>query len=297
LEISPVSGHADTVIACLARIAEFLTPYCPDTPRLDAEVLLTHVLQTDRTGLYLAPYRLVSDREKSLLEKLLSRRIQGEPVSYLIGRKEFWSLRFKITPEVMIPRPQTETLVETALQIFPPESAPHILELGTGSGAIAVALATELPGASILATDISSQALSVARDNASAHGVTSISFLEGDLYKPLRDEKKTFDLIISNPPYISSADIPRLPGGIRDYEPHSALDGGSDGLDFYRRIIAGAHRFLKPGGWLLLEVGDKQSRDVSALISRTGHFSSPGTAKDLLGIERVVKAAKVLKPQ
>jgi release factor glutamine methyltransferase len=293
LEISPGSGHSDTVISCLARITEFLTPHCPDTPRLDAEVLLTHVLQTERTGLYLSPYRLVSEREKALLDELLSRRIQGEPVSYIIGRKEFWSLRFKVTQAVMIPRPQTETLVETALQIFPPESAPYILELGTGSGAIAVALAAELPGASILATDISSQALLVARENASAHGVTSIRFLQGDLYEPLLGKRKVFDLIISNPPYIPSDEIPRLPAGIRNYEPHDALDGGSDGLDCYRRITADVHRFLKPGGWLLLEVGDKQSKDVSAMISGTGHFSSPETVKDLLGIERVVKAAKI----
>ncbi|MFH0812678.1 MAG: peptide chain release factor N(5)-glutamine methyltransferase, partial [Pseudomonadota bacterium] len=215
---------------------------------------------------------------------------KGEPVAYIIGRKEFWSLTFKVNYAVMIPRPQTETLVEAALQLFPSDSSPSILEIGTGSGAIAIALATELPRASISATDISPEALSIARENASAHGITSIKFMEGNLYESLKMEGKIFDLIISNPPYILTDEIPRLPAGIRDYEPHLAIDGGLDGLEYYRKIIQEAHHYLKLGGYLLLEVGDKQSPDVCKIISKTGYFSPSETVKDLLGIERVVKA-------
>jgi release factor glutamine methyltransferase len=293
LEISPGSGHSDTVISLLTRIAEFLTPYCPDTPRLDAEVILAHVLRTDKTSLYLSPYRLVSDKEKALLEELLSRRIKGEPVSYIVGRKEFWSLRFRVSSPVMIPRPQTETLVETALQVFPTGSSPSILEIGTGSGAIAIALATEFPGTFIVATDISSQALSVARENASACGVASITFVQGCLYDPLHGGGRGFDLIISNPPYIPTGELSHLPAGIRDYEPRCAFDGGIDGLEFYRKIAGQAHQYLKPGGYLLLEVGDKQSADVCEIISLTGSYSPAETVKDLLGIERVVKASRL----
>ncbi|MBN2467996.1 MAG: peptide chain release factor N(5)-glutamine methyltransferase [Deltaproteobacteria bacterium] len=282
-----------TVLSLLNETTPSLSRYCPDTPRLDAEVILAHVLETDKTGLYLWPQRRVSQREYEQFQALICRRTQGEPVAYIVGRKEFWSLPFRVTEAVMIPRPQTETLAEAALEIFPPDASPRILEIGTGSGAISVALARELPRASLIATDISFEALSVARQNAAANGVTSIQFLHGDLFAPLEEGHDFFDLILSNPPYIPSGDITALPRGIRDYEPHIALDGGKDGLDHYRAIAETAHRYLKPGGGLLVEVGDTQSHAVCDILSHLPAFSAPATVKDLLSIERVVKAFRI----
>jgi|LQYC01.1.fsa_nt_gi protein-(glutamine-N5) methyltransferase, release factor-specific len=263
------------------------------TSRLDAEVLLAQVLKTDRKGLYLSLPNTISEQEKETLQYLLSRRINGEPVSYIIGRKEFWSLSFKVNPAVMIPRPETETLIEETLKIFSPGSSPSIVDIGTGSGAISIALATERPQASIITIDISFEALLVAKENASFNGVRSIQFINGNLYEPLKEGKKIFDLIVSNPPYIPTAEIPLLPPGIRDYEPYIAFDGGPDGLELYRKIIREAHHYLKRGGYLLLEVGKGQYQEVSEIISETKKFSLPEIIPDLSGIERVVKTHRI----
>jgi len=260
---------------------------------LDAEVLLAQVLKTDRKGLYLSLSNLISKQEKETFQGLITRRINGEPVSYIIGRKEFWSLSFKVNSAVMIPRPETETLVETALKIFSFCSMPAVLEIGTGSGAISIALATELPQASIIATDISFEALTVAKENASFHGVKSIQFIEGNLYEPLQGERKIFDLIISNPPYIPTNEISQLPPGIRDYEPHVAFDGEADGLGFYRKIIREAHHYLKSSGYLILEVGKDQSQEVAKIICETKKFSPPEIIPDLSGAERVIKTYRI----
>lgn len=260
---------------------------------MDAEVLLAEVLKIDRAGLFLAWERIVSEQEKEAFQNLIARRIKEEPVSYIIGRKEFWSLRFKVNQAVMVPRPDTETLVEETLKIFFPQSSPDILEIGPGSGAVSIALATELPRASIIAVDISREALAVARENATSHGVTAIRFIEGNLYEPFKKSGDLFDLIISNPPYIPTDAIPRLPAGIRDYEPHTALDGGPDGLAFYRTIVQKAPDYLKTGGYLLLEVGEGQSRDVAGIMAETKKFSSPEIIPDLAGIERVVKTYRM----
>jgi protein-(glutamine-N5) methyltransferase, release factor-specific len=260
---------------------------------LDAEILLAQVLKTDRKGLYLSPSNTVSEQEKETLQYLLSRRINGEPVSYIIGRKEFWSLSFKVNPAVMIPRPETETLIEETLKIFSPHSSPSFLEIGTGSGAISIALATEFSQASIIAIDISPEALSVAEENAFSHGVRSIRFIKGNLFEPLEGENKIFDLIISNPPYIPTNEIFQLPPGIRDYEPAVAFDGGPDGLTFYRAIVQKAPDYLKPGGYLLLEVGKEQGHDVAKIMIETNKFSPPEIIPDLAGIERIVKAYRI----
>lgn len=228
-----------------------------------------------------------------MFQNLITRRINGEPVSYIIGRKEFWSLPFKVNPAVMIPRPETETLVEVALKIFSPCSSPSILEIGTGSGAISITLATELPQASISAIDISPEALSAAKENAFSHGMRSIRFIEGNLFEPLEGERTPFDLIISNPPYIPTNEIPHLPPGIRDYEPAIAFDGGADGLTFYRAIVQKAPDYLKPGGYLLLEAGTGQGHDVAKIMVETKKFSLPEIIKDLSGIERVVKTYRI----
>ena len=293
MKINPITGNSHTVSSLLHEITENLSRHCPETPRLDAEVLVTHVLKTDKINLYLYPDNPVSDESRQHLNELISRREKGEPVAYLIGRKEFWSLTFKVSNAVMIPRPQTETLIEAALKIFSAEASPSVLELGTGSGAISIALSSELPRASIIAIDISPDALSIARQNASDNGIDSITFRQGNLYEPVKTEGICFDLIVSNPPYIPTDDIRLLPAGIRDYEPYLALDGGYDGLKYYRKIVEGALRYLKSGGFLLLEVGYKQSRDVCNVIAQTQGFSSPETVKDLLNIERVVKTYRV----
>lgn len=284
--------HPLTVISLLNQSAELLASCCPETPRLDAEVLLAHVLATDKVGLYLSSSIPVPSRVRAELQALLQRRLKGEPVSYLIGRKEFWSLPFRVGPAVMVPRPQTETVVEEALKLFPSASSPLILDIGTGSGAIAIALATELPQATIIATDISLDALAVARENATSNRVPTITFLQGDLFTPVKGSEAGFDLIVSNPPYIPHDAIASLPPGIRDYEPHLALDGGPDGLGCYRRIVADAPRYLKAGGWLLLEAGQGQSQALIELLSETAMFSTPETAQDLLHIDRVLKARR-----
>jgi release factor glutamine methyltransferase len=260
---------------------------------LDAEVLLAQVLQTDRKGLFLSYADIVPKEQQETFQNLLSRRIKGEPVSYIIGRKEFWSLTFKVNPAVMIPRPETETLIEETLKIFSTQSSPSILEIGTGSGAISIALATELSQASIIAIDISPEALSAAEENAFSHGVRSIRFIKGNLFEPLDGENKIFDLIISNPPYIPTDAIPHLPPGIRNYEPLIAFDGGADGLEVYRKIIREAHNHLKNGGHLLLEVGRGQYPVVSEIISENKKFSLPEIINDLSGIERVVKTYRI----
>lgn len=286
------SDHPLTVISLLRQTAELLASQCPETPRLDAEVLLAHVLAVDKVGLYLSFSSLVPPKARDRLEVLVQRRLKGEPVSYLIERKEFWSLAFKVGPAVMVPRPQTETLVEEAVNLISHLPSPKVLDIGTGSGAIAIALATEVPHATIIATDISDAALALARENATSNHVSTITFLHGDLFAPLEQTKATFDLIASNPPYIPHDAIALLPPGIRDYEPHLALDGGPDGLSCYRRIAAQAYRYLKPGGWLLLEVGEGQSQPVIKMLSQTGMYRTPDTAVDLLHIERVVKAQR-----
>jgi len=255
---------------------------------------LAHVLKTTKTGLYLSLHNYVIEQKRALLQELIERRSKGEPVAYLIGRKEFWSLTFEVSSAVMIPRPQTETLIDGAIKVFPAESSPSVFEIGTGSGAIAIALATELPRASIIATDVSSDALSLAEKNAASNGVrNSITFVEGDLFAAVKANQKSFDLIISNPPYIPTEEIPLLPPGIRDYEPRIALDGGFDGLEYYRQVVEQSHDYLKPGGCLILEVGNGQSQDVCTIISRTGGFSLPETLRDLSNIERVVKTFSV----
>ncbi|MBD3357352.1 MAG: peptide chain release factor N(5)-glutamine methyltransferase [Chitinivibrionales bacterium] len=274
----------------LTEIADHIAPHCPETPRLDAEVLLAEVLGTDKAGLYRSFHDLVPVFARNRLRELVQRRIKKEPISYILGRKEFWSLVFSVGPDVMVPRPDTEVLVEEALRAVPLETRCSILDIGTGSGAIAVALAKERPAAIITATDISASALETAKRNAALNHVTAITFRHGDLFDPVRDREHNFDLIVSNPPYIPTDETSRLPKGLRDYEPYSAFDGGPDGLALYRRIIREAPRYLKADGILMVEVGYDQSTAVSNLIREAGGFRPPETVRDLSGLERVVKA-------
>jgi release factor glutamine methyltransferase len=229
---------------------------------------------------------------------LIQRRISGEPLQYILGRQEFWSIDFKVDPRVLIPRPETELLVEQSLLILSENSfkrIPSVLEIGTGSGAIAIALAKEVRNIFLVATDISREALGLAKENAKSAGVRhQIKFVNGDLFGPLRSSKEEgpFDMILSNPPYIHHLEIQALAREVRDYEPVIALDGGEDGLEFYRRIIPEAPFYLREGGWLLLEVGQGQGPLISKLIEEEGDFLKPECIPDLSGIERVIKAQK-----
>ena len=222
-----------------------------------------------REDLYRNPEGGLPGPRAERFESLLSRRVRAEPMAYLTGSQEFWSLEFRVTPDVLIPRPETEHLVETVLNFLASRPGPcRVLEIGTGSGAIAVCLATECARVEVWATDVSAPALDVARENARRHGVERrIHWLRGDLLAPVRELPGDFDVLVSNPPYIPSGEIPRLQGDVRDWEPALALDGGADGMDFYRRIVRDGVCRLREGGLLAVEIGAEQGDEVFAPVS------------------------------
>jgi release factor glutamine methyltransferase len=222
---------------------------------------------------------------------LIRRRLEGCPVAYLVGRKEFFSLRFEVNPSVLIPRPDTECVVIECLRLAKGMREPRILDVGTGSGAIAVTLAKQHSGARVIATDSSADALAVAKRNAEKHGVSErIRFVQGDLLVPFPPEEQ-FDLIVSNPPYIRHDDIPALPVGVRDYEPHAALDGGPDGFDIFDRLIDQARSHLSPDGWLILEIGSPQEADARRRLVARG-YAVGKTILDGSGHPRVLVARR-----
>ncbi len=287
-----------TVLELLNRSTSTLKNHQIENPRLNAELLLAHSLNLDREGLYRHLPSQPKEREKEVLEKLIQRRISGEPLQYLLARQEFWSIDLKVDPRVFIPRPETELLVEQGLLILSEISfkrTPSILEIGTGSGAIVIALARERKPLFLVATDISREALGLAQENAKLVGVQDqINFVNGDLFGPFcfSKENKLFDLILSNPPYLIRPEIGSLAKEVKEHEPIIALDGGEDGLECYRHLISQAPFYLREGGWLLLEIGEGQGSRVFELIEEEGSFSKPDCILDLSGIERVVKAQK-----
>jgi release factor glutamine methyltransferase len=267
------------------------------TPRLDAEVLLAEALATDRVALYTHFDQPLQPDELARFKELIRRRLRREPVAYILGKREFWSLPLRVTPDVLIPRPETETLVAEALKILTPAEGKdfHILEIGTGSGAISIALARELPATKVVATDLSPKALAVAEENALRSGVRErIRFLQGDLFHPL-EKGETFNLIVTNPPYIPRGQFPSLLPEVRDYEPKVALDGGKDGLDFFRRVLPAVDEYLLPGGWFLAEMGAGQDPQILKIAEKNPDLDSFTFAKDLGGINRVFKARKRVK--
>ena len=273
-----------------------------ENPRLNAELLLARSLNLSREGLYRNLHGQLKEKERETLEGMIQRRISGEPLQYILEKQEFWSIDLKVDPRVLIPRPETELLVEQSLLILSENSfwgVPSILEIGTGSGAIAIALAKEVKDIFLIATDISRDALVLARENAKSAGIQDqIKFVNGDLFGPLHPskEKKPFDFILSNPPYIIRHEIGSLAKEVREYEPTIALDGGEDGLEFYRHLISQAPFYLREGGWLLLEIGQNQREMVSKLIEGEGTFLKSECVPDLSGFERVVKAQKNKRP-
>jgi len=284
-----------TVLEALNWATDYLREHRIEHPRLNAELLLAHSMGLSKEQLYIRLHDLMEKEKEERWEAFVRRRASGEPLQYILGRQEFWSIDLKVDPRVLIPRPETEHLVEEALAILTKISSqkiPSVLELGTGSGAIAIALTKELPGLYMTATDLSIEALEVARENAKRAGVSHpIGFVRGDLLSPFR-QGEVFDLILSNPPYLSEAEIESLSREIREYEPMMALLGGRDGLEFYKRVIPQIPSYLKKGGWLLLEVGHTQARRVFELIEQVSSFGELGTVRDLAGIERVVKAKR-----
>jgi release factor glutamine methyltransferase len=277
----------------LHRTTRDLTAGGSPSPRLDAEVLLMRFLGMDRLQFCMQPERELSQEEAAGFAGWVARRSLGEPVAYILGEKEFWSLRFEVGREVLIPRPETECLIEEALRFCrPPGEGLRVLDIGTGSGAIGVVLARELPAARVVATDISPGALAVARRNVTAHGVAGrMEFFQGDLFAAVAGE---FDIICSNPPYIPEGVYDLLPAGIRDFEPRGALVAGTDGLDFYRRIIREGLNRLKTGGRIFLEIGEGQRNRVDALFRDDGGYDDIAFRKDYGGIDRVASARKIL---
>lgn len=251
--------------------------------RHEAELLLLHVLGRERGWLFAHATDLLDPATAEAFAALLQRRIAGEPVAYLLGRRGFWTLDLAVSPATLIPRPETERLVELALERLPEGMPLRIADLGTGSGAIALALASERPLAQIVATDMSADALAVAAGNARQHGLANVAFRQGSWHAPLAEER--FDLIASNPPYIASDD-PHLAQGDLRFEPATALASGHDGLDDIRLIIAGAPAHLQPGGWLLMEHGWDQGEAIRALLEGAG-FVEVETALDLEQRDRV----------
>jgi release factor glutamine methyltransferase len=294
-----MSGAADSVVlappmsVAQARgaVADRLHGHGFDTPDLDARLLVGHALGLDHTALTVASARALTPAEAERLDAVVARRLSHEPVARIRGSKEFWSLPLAVTPDVLVPRPETETVVEAALAIVTRGRALRIADLGTGSGAILLALLSELPAACGIGTDRSEPALAVARRNADDLGLADrATFVACHFADAIAG---TCDLVVANPPYIPSDDIATLAPDVRDYDPRLALDGGRDGLAAYRAIAADATRVLAPGGWLAVEIGIGQAEAVTALLARHGLTVPPEPRRDLAGHPRVVMGQRV----
>lgn len=305
----------------VGRIIDWTTAHLKkhgsDTPRLDAEILLAHARKCPRIRLYVDYAVALTDGERAMMRDLVRRRAQAEPVAYLVGHREFFGLDFRVTSDVLIPRPETETLVlelltearkrgarsleggmegANAVLSDSASSTSHsklrILDVGTGSGCIAIACAVNLPESSLTAIDISPAALEVARENARTHGVENrVRFLNGDLFASLASDE-LFDFIASNPPYVADGEMETLPADIRQHEPHLALKAGVRGLDVIERLIADAPRYLSPGGTLLVEFSPEQAPAVSELLEKTGRFEPARIVKDPAGLLRLAVAKR-----
>lgn len=270
--------------ATLSAAAEML--HTLPEARRDAELLLLHVLGRDRAWLITHSDEILTAAQAAKYQGWLARRAAQEPVQYIVGEQEFWGLRLRVTADVLIPRPETEHLVEAALELLPEGEAVRVADIGTGSGAIAIALAVSRPQAQVTALDLSAAALQIARENTAAHAVAGrVRFLESDLLAAVRGER--FAMIVSNPPYVPGGED--LEPQVRDFEPHTALFAGVEGLDVYRRLIPEAAEALEPGGWLLMEIGHGQRAALAELMRA---WEDVSFVDDLQGIPRVVMGRK-----
>ena len=254
---------------------------------LDSQTLLAAALGKDRTYLIINFSEQLTSEALEKYQALINRRTTGEPLQYITGRQEFFGLEFMVTPDVLIPRPETELLVEETLRLAQGINQPLIIDVGTGSGCIAIALAREIEAAKVIATDISGGALRVAQSNAQKHELQNqLEFIESDLFSGIEAGTKA-DLIVSNPPYIAAKEMPGLQREVRDWEPKTALTDFGDGLEFYRRLLHEAPAYLKPGGYFICEMGYDQSGKIQALVDRKV-WSQPNILSDLQGIARIM---------
>lgn len=285
-------GYVHTVECELERAFKLFIEAEIDSPQLDAEVLMSYALARPRIYIISHPERQLTPEELSVYRNGVERRVNREPLPYITGEKEFWGLSFEVGPNVLVPRPETETLVEVALSCIDDPNA-LIADIGAGSGCIAVALAVELPDAVIYATELSHETAEMAHRNASRHEVQlRVDILEGNLLDPLPEEVKgKLDTVVSNPPYIPSHEIDELQPEVARYEPRGALDGGSDGMKYLRLILDTARDYLKPGGWVHMEMGFGQAAALIEYATSIGYVEAH-TTKDLAGIERVLSAKK-----
>ncbi len=282
---------AQTLSERLSRLRQELQRLPQSEPRIEAEILLCQVLERPRSHLFCWPDAPFDPALERKLQQLLRRRLRGEPIAHITGQREFWSLPLQVTRDTLIPRPETELLVELALERIPRDRPCRVIDLGTGSGAIALAIASERPMAQISASDRSPECLQVAQGNARQLGLNQITFICSDWFAAVNG---LFDLILSNPPYIPERD-PHLQRGDLPWEPCAALASGADGLDAIRQITAQAPHHLTDRGWLLLEHGYDQAPSVRQLLSRSG-FSQVQSWRDLAGIERV-SGGRLAQPQ
>ena len=297
-----------TILAILRWTADYFHTKGVQEARASAEILLAHTLGVSRLDLYLRYDQPLNPEELAAFKALVVRRREGEPVAYLTGHREFWSLDIQVTPAVLIPRPETETLVAAALEaaesvgagLQPAPTLEHHpktpsllgLEVGVGSGAVVIALAKELPRMAWVGLDRSGAALAVARANCRRHAVLDrVHLLKSDLLAALKPAA-AFALLVANLPYVPRAEWERLPREIKAFEPSEALLGGEDGLDLMRPLIRQAHQYVVGGGWVLLEVGDLQAPQVAALVAETGAYDCLSTIRDFSGKERVVRARR-----
>jgi release factor glutamine methyltransferase len=263
-----------------------------DSPRLDAELLVAHALEVDRVRLYLDFERPLVPDERARVRALVERRRRREPVAYILGERGFYGRMFKVGPNVLVPRPDTETLVERALALLPAGEPAQVLDVGTGSGCLGLTLAAERPDARVTLVDISDAALQVAAQNAELLGVSErVTLLRSDLFQQVRAPEGGFDLIVSNPPYIPSSDVDGLMPDVREHEPRLALDGGRDGFDCIRQLVAGASQRLRPGGALLIELGVGQSDEGMQLLRDAG-YEGVQVHRDLGRVPRVIEGRR-----
>jgi release factor glutamine methyltransferase len=291
-----MAGEEWSIGRLLTWTADYLKKQGAESPRLDAEVLLAHARGCQRLDLYTAFAELASDAVRATYRELVKQRAAGKPVAYLVGRREFYSLPFHVTPAVLIPRPETEFLVIEVLDRLKQQNHPEaarIVDVGTGSGAIAISIARHAPTAQLLALDLSPAALEVAQRNASELGVAErVEFRESDLLAAAATDQP-FDFVVSNPPYVSESEWSGLAREVRDHEPRLALVGGADGTDLYARLVPQAAEILRPGGWLILEISPQIQHNVEQLIQADGRFDRVGVTKDLAGLARVVHGRRI----
>lgn len=281
-----------TIGECWRKVRDRFRADGLDTPELDARLLAQYALGMDGTGLVTHEDDIMAPGGLMLLNAFADRRLAGEPVARLLGHQQFYGLEFELGTATLVPRPETELLVDLGLGVMLPQRQPHFLDLGTGCGCIAIALLANSPEASAVAVDISAEALATAATNAAANHVENrLDLRQGSWFAPLH-AGELFDVIVSNPPYVETEIIDELAPEVRDFDPHVALDGGQDGLSAYRAIAADAGKWLKPGGWVMVETGSEQGLEAGALFANAG-FEGIEIKKDLAGLDRVLIAHHV----